>query len=1100
MSVSALVLGTGGLGVSAATAADSSGTTGTTTAYADGAFHLDVPSVVRESDIVLGQPNTKNTEAIPLGNGSVGAAVWAQKGYTAQLNRDDTFPDRKSPGQIQVPGLAAMTQADDYHASLDLYTGTYTQQGGGITATTYVRADKDELVLDVTGADPGSSQTVTAGLWDGRTPTAAVSSDKKTASLAETWKDTATGGDGSTWGTLLGVTANGKDVTASVVDSKTVRVSFKANAKGSYKVVVATPSWKGGDGAATAATLLASDATASSHKLVAAHERWWAAYWKKAKLLQMSSADGEAQYMENLRTLFLYQQASLMRGQYPGSQAGAAPLFSAFEDQHTWVPADYWFWNIRMQLAANISSGTADLNSSIFKLYTDNLASNEAWTRSHVPGTQGVCVSETMRYNGGGDYGDWTANRSCDTTIAASYNSQTFSTGAEVALWMWRQYQQTGDLTQLEQGYPLMKSVAQFLLSIGTVGSDGKLHYTGNEHENQWAVKDPSMLVAAMTATYPVIAKVATLLDQDPDLVTRLDDATAQLPGLPRTDSATHTQVVENSSKDSDSGWVLAYSAQPNASLHNVENTQLEATWPFGLIGDQAGSLHDIGVRSFESRSFKTSNDWDYDAVYAARLGLADQIPTVLKDDIEKFQVYPNGLSTEAGVDFYNEQTGIVALATNEALVQDYTGTIAVAPAWPSDWDVSGSVATLNKSTVDVQYSGGKLTTVLLEAGKKSTQPVRNPWPGTSVEVRDVTAGTVSVASTKADVLTLETKAKHSYLIQQVDSPTTSLDYAPVTGTAATAAKHLGPVQIGLDAPAAPAQLSSLFDNSGITKDADTDAGNIDGGTASLSYEALAAAGASPGKTVSADGFDYTWPASAVGGGSKDNVVANGQRVAVGASGSALGFLVTATYGPASGTGTVHYADGTSQDFTLGSPDWLNGSGTVALKPSYANRQGNTQYDSPAYVNSVSVPLTAGKKVDYVTLPTVSAAPAANTPTLHVFAMAVKGASTDTGPAISAVSVADGDTVSGKTTFTVDLAGDAKDVSYTYIELNKGSGHVWVTDNTKATGSHNNGLHPSLVVDTTTLANGAYGLKIDAVGKNGKTTEKQVAFTISNGS
>ena len=103
-----------------------------------------------------------------------------------------------------------------------------------------------------------------------------------------------------------------------------------------------------------------------------------------------------------------------------------------------------------------------------------------------------------------------------------------------------------------------------------------------------------------------------------------------------------------------------------------------------------------------------------------------------------------------------------------------------------------------------------------------------------------------------------------------------------------------------------------------------------------------------------------------------------------------------------------------------------------------------------------------------------------------------------TGPSIDRVSVGDGDTVSGKVTFQVDLGGDAKDVKYTYVELNKGSGETWVTDNTKAPGSTNAGLHPTLVVDTTSLANGAYGLKIDAVGTNGKTTEKKVSFTINN--
>jgi hypothetical protein len=103
-----------------------------------------------------------------------------------------------------------------------------------------------------------------------------------------------------------------------------------------------------------------------------------------------------------------------------------------------------------------------------------------------------------------------------------------------------------------------------------------------------------------------------------------------------------------------------------------------------------------------------------------------------------------------------------------------------------------------------------------------------------------------------------------------------------------------------------------------------------------------------------------------------------------------------------------------------------------------------------------------------------------------------------TGPAITNVSVKDGDVVTGQQTFSVALGGDAQDVAYTYIELNSGPTHVWVTDNTKAPGSTNSGLNPTLVVDTRTLPDGTYGLRIDAVGTNGKTTEKTVSFTIDN--
>src|ERR1700674_1930188 len=80
-----------------------------------------------------------------------GSGVWSGDGLSAQLNRNDTLPDRLSPGQVVVPGLAALTSAKDYSGRLDLYRGEFREQGGGMTATAFVEPHTDTLVVDVTG-------------------------------------------------------------------------------------------------------------------------------------------------------------------------------------------------------------------------------------------------------------------------------------------------------------------------------------------------------------------------------------------------------------------------------------------------------------------------------------------------------------------------------------------------------------------------------------------------------------------------------------------------------------------------------------------------------------------------------------------------------------------------------------------------------------------------------------------------------------------------------------------------------------------------------------------------------------------------------------
>ncbi|HXT88126.1 MAG TPA: hypothetical protein VN714_02605, partial [Trebonia sp.] len=83
----------------------------TTTAWQDGAFSQNIGGIVSRSNVVIGKANAAANQFLPLGNGSLGVAAWAANGLTAQLNRSDTMPNRLSPGQVNIPGLSAMTSA-----------------------------------------------------------------------------------------------------------------------------------------------------------------------------------------------------------------------------------------------------------------------------------------------------------------------------------------------------------------------------------------------------------------------------------------------------------------------------------------------------------------------------------------------------------------------------------------------------------------------------------------------------------------------------------------------------------------------------------------------------------------------------------------------------------------------------------------------------------------------------------------------------------------------------------------------------------------------------------------------------------------------------
>jgi hypothetical protein len=787
---------------------------GPTTAWHGGKFDVDTANLVRRSNIVLGRPPLTAKQSMDLGNGVFGVAAWAANGFTAQLNRVDTLPDHRNAGWLTIPGLAAMTGASDYHATVDLYDATYRQSGAGMTATTYVRADKDEIVVDVTGADPSSTQTATVDLQSGRHPTAAANGAIGT--LAETWVDDANysggnpsggGGSGQTFGSLAALTAGGRNVAASAPTANSVKVTFTPNADGSFRIVVGVPHWTGGDAAATATSLLAGDATAAAASLTSAHLDWWHAYWNRVGLVKLSSSDGLADYMENLRNVYLYTAASSERGAYPSSQAGVNDLFNFSRDTQQWGGGDYWFWNDRMQIAANISSGATELNSPFFGMYSRAIPGMQSWTRLMWPLSQGFCVSETMRFDGSGWYidGGTSKNNSCDSTAGTSFNKLTLSSGAELASWIWRQYQDTDDKAFLAQYYPLIAGPTQFYLYYSKVGADGKLHtFPSNAHETQWGVHDPITDIAAMKMLYPIAIQAAQTLGVDPDMVTQLQGAIPQILDFPRTDKATH-KLVKTAADDNDGNTVFGFSADQSAAQHNVENLDLEPVWPYNLIGDTS-PLFGLAQTTYNSRLFRNSNSWTYDPVDAARLDMGDQVAAGLKASASRWQVYPSGMAawnTGSQQEPYDEHSGVTTLAINEALATDYDGLLRIGPAVPTGWNMEGTVFLQHQSKLHVQVQGGAVTTAVIESGSDHDMLVRNPWKGKDVQVVDAGDGSTVVATTQDDTFTIHAKAGKSYIVQQPSAPLSSETVAPLTGTPATAARHLpgASSEIGLDDP-----------------------------------------------------------------------------------------------------------------------------------------------------------------------------------------------------------------------------------------------------------------------------------------------------------
>jgi hypothetical protein len=506
--------------------------------------------------------------------------------------------------------------------------------------------------------------------------------------------------------------------------------------------------------------------------------------------VQATSADGDADFMANLRTVYLYTAASSERGEYPASQAGVNPLFNFSRDSQQWGGGHYWFWNLRMQLAANQTAGVSELNDPFLHMYDSDLSSIEAWTRTNYPGTHGICLPETMRFDGTGWYvGTGSGNASCHPS-ETSYNAKTQTSGAELGSWVWRQYQMNDDKAFLAKYYPLIAEPAKFLLSVATVGADGKLHTFSNAHETQWDVHDPITDIAAMKMAFPIAIRATQILGNDDAFVAQLKAALPRIPDFPRTDRATHTQL-KTAADDNDGNTVLGFSSDPTAPRRNSENLDLEPVWPYNLVSDTS-PLFNLAKNTFASRLYRNSNSWTYDAVDAARLGLADEVATALHRQAASFTKYPSGLAAFSSnmTEPYDETDGVVSLALNESLATDYDGLLRVAPSVPTGWDVSGTVSLQHRSKVHVQVKGGTVTTLVVESGSNHAMTVRNPWSDRQVRVVDGN-GRVVVPGTDAATIHFNAHTGDSYMIEQVDHPLADQAFAPLGGDPATAPRQL---------------------------------------------------------------------------------------------------------------------------------------------------------------------------------------------------------------------------------------------------------------------------------------------------------------------
>ncbi|WP_328375356.1 glycoside hydrolase family 95 protein [Micromonospora zamorensis] len=961
------------------------------------------PQVLAAGDLALWYDEGAGTDwlrALPIGNGRLGAMVFGNVDTERlQLNEDTVWAggphDPSNPrGAGSLAEIRRLVNANQWTQAQDLINQTMMGNPGGQLAYQTVGnlrlafgsasgASQYDRTLDLTTATVTTTYVLNGVRYQREVFASApdqviamrLTADRSgsisfTATFDSPQRTTVSSPDGSTIG-LDGVSGNMEGITGAVrflaLANATVTGGSVSSSGGTLRVTNATSvvlllsigssyvNYRnvGGDYGGIARQRLSAARGSSYDQLRSRHVADYQALFNRVSLdLGRTSAADQTTDVRIAQhnsvndpqfsaLLFQYGRYLLISSSRPGTQP--ANLQGIWND--SLAPS----WDSKYTINANLPMNYWPAN-------TTNLAEchNPVFDMINELSVAGARTAQ-VQYGAGG----WVTHHNTDAWRATAVVDGAFwgmwqTGGAWLATMIWDHYLFNGDIEFLRANYPAMKGAAQFFLN--TLVTEPTLGYLVtnpsnspelSHHANASVCAGPTMDNQILRDLFDGCARASEILNVDSTFRAQVRATRDRLPPMKIGSRGNIMEWLYDWVETEPNHRHIShlYGLAPSNQITKRGTPQLfeAARRTLALRGDDGTGWSLAWKINFWARMEEGKRAHDLIRYLATTARLAPN----MFDLHPPFQIDGN----------FGATAGIA-----EMLLQSHVGELHILPALPPAWP-SGRVSGLRGRgghTVGITWSNGQATEILVRPDRAGTVRLRARILTGTVTVVDTGDGTAArVTRIESDLIEITVQAGRTYRV-------TSSGVATPT-------------------------LEQSFSNVGITSDSNTNVGNFDGGGASLSAQALAQAGASPGGTVSRNGVTFRWPN--VGSGAADNAIASGQSIGVTGTGSTLGFLLTGTYGTVSGTGTVVYADGTRQTFTLSTPDWYGGphsGGTAAIVSAYQNRPNNQRQNTAACIYYVGVALQS-KAVASVVLPNISARPAANVPTMHIFAIAIGG-------------------------------------------------------------------------------------------------------------
>lgn len=384
--------------------------------------------------------------------------------------------------------------------------------------------------------------------------------------------------------------------------------------------------------------------------------RFWNNFWKKSYVIYHSKDDD---YLENIYYISRYVLACGMMGQYP--MHFITGVFRNDGDYGIAWAVAYWWYNQRCLYAPVLAAGDWQFMKTQLDWYYSLLPKMTEDTRKKYPNSKGTLVAETLCWDGRRSF--------CENSEGAVVAEFIHCTGIEIALKMYDYCMYTGDWEYLNNQFLefAVKSV-DFIISHDLVkNADGKYEIPAgiaNARESYVKIGNPITELGALRAILPKIIHVMQENGQSAE---------------------TYAEVLKNLIDFRIGGYPKRFEMGVGGFDYkrtNWDDPCMELVYPFNIVGS-GKPYYNEAVNNYACRIGRDSVmkviSWDNSAIWAARLGLSDEIIQNLSFQIGKTQEMYCGIGMDGNCKY--EFTGNFMMAMQESFLQSYDGVIRVFPS-----------------------------------------------------------------------------------------------------------------------------------------------------------------------------------------------------------------------------------------------------------------------------------------------------------------------------------------------------------------------------------------------------------------------------------